>query len=127
MTFGGFQSASGKFYRYFPLKWSFLGAIFVFEIGSLVCAVAQNSTTFVVGRAIAGVGAAGIGSGAYTIVAFAAEPKKRATYTGTLGAAYGVAAVAGPLVGGVLTEKASWRWEVEHCVSFRCFHYFLGS
>jgi MFS family permease len=110
MTLGGFQSMWGKAYKYFPLKLTFLIAIFIFELGSLICGVAPNSLTFIIGRAIAGVGAAGIGSGAYTIVAFAAEPKKRATYTGTLGAAYGVAAVAGPLVGGVLTDKASWRW-----------------
>ncbi|OAG20230.1 MFS general substrate transporter [Alternaria alternata] len=82
MTFGGFQSASGKFYRYFPLKWSFLGAIFVFEIGSLVCAVAQNSTTFVVGRAIAGVGSAAVVTGAFTMAALSAEPKRRPALMG---------------------------------------------
>lgn len=103
----------GKAYKYFPLKISFLLAIFIFELGSLICGVAPNSLTLIVGRAIAGVGAAGIGSGAYVIVAFAAEPAKRATYTGILGAAYGIAAVAGPLIGGVLTDKASWRWYVK--------------
>jgi len=46
MTFGGFQPASGKFYKYFPLKASFLGATFIFLVGSLICAVSQNSTTF---------------------------------------------------------------------------------
>ena len=51
MTFGGFQSASGKFYKYFPLKISFLASIVIFEMGSLICGVAQNSTTFIVGRA----------------------------------------------------------------------------
>tara|TARA_R110002003_G_scaffold62_20_gene5718 strand:+ start:3052 stop:3255 length:204 start_codon:yes stop_codon:yes gene_type:complete len=66
MTFGGFQPASGKFFRYFPLKASYLGAIFIFLIGSLICAVAQNSTTFVVGRAFAGLGAAGVATGAFS-------------------------------------------------------------
>ncbi|KAF2800322.1 MFS general substrate transporter [Melanomma pulvis-pyrius CBS 109.77] len=75
MTYGGFQPASGKFFKYFPLKASFLGAIFIFMVGSLICAVSQNSTTFVIGRAFAGVGAAGVATGAFTIVAFAAEPK----------------------------------------------------
>jgi MFS family permease len=50
MTLDGFLSPSGKFYRYFPLKWSFLRAIFIAELGSLICAASQNSTTFVVGR-----------------------------------------------------------------------------
>lgn len=124
MTLGAFQSMWGKAYKYFPLKISFLVAIFIFELRSLICGVAPNSLALIVGRAIASVGAAGIGSGAYTIAAFPAEPKKRATYTGILGAAYGVAAVAGPLVGGVLTDKASWPWYVEYCAFFLSFYPF---
>ncbi|EOA86843.1 uncharacterized protein SETTUDRAFT_88585 [Exserohilum turcica Et28A] len=82
MTFGGFQPASGKFYRYFPIKWSFLGALFIFELGSLICGVAQNSTTFVVGRAIAGLGASAVVTGAMTIAALAAEPAQRPVLMG---------------------------------------------
>ncbi|KAL2018067.1 hypothetical protein VTK56DRAFT_1299 [Thermocarpiscus australiensis] len=77
MTNGGFQSSWGKAYRYFPLKMTFVLSIAVFELGSLICAVAPNSTTFIIGRAINGLGAAGIGRGGYTIIAFVAEPHKR--------------------------------------------------
>lgn len=110
MTLGGFQSAWGKAYKYFPLKTSFLAAISTFELGSLLCGIAPDSIAFIVGRAIAGVGAAGIGSGAYTIVAFAAEPKKRPMFTSIIGASYGFAAVVGPLIGGAFSDKVSWRW-----------------
>ena len=85
-------------------------AIFIFEVGSLICGVAPSSVALIVGRAIAGVGAAGIGSGAFTIIAFAAEPKKRPLFTGIVGTAYGIAAVVGPLIGGALSDHATWRW-----------------
>ena len=110
MTIGGFQSAWGKAYKYFNLKITFLVSIFIFELGSLICGVAPNSTTLIVGRAIAGLGAGGIGSGCYTIIAFSAGPKNRPMFTGIIGCSYGVAAVVGPLMGGAFADKVTWRW-----------------
>ena len=110
MTIGGFQSAWGKAYKFFPLKVTFLISILVFELGSLICGVAPNSTALIVGRAVAGLGAAGIGSGTYTIIAFSASPKTRPMFIGIIGTAYGIAAVVGPLIGGALADKVTWRW-----------------
>ena len=110
MTIGGFQSTWGKVYKYFPLKLSFLMSIFIFELGSLICGVAPNSTALIVGRAIAGLGAAGIGSGTYTIIAFSSGPKNRPMFTGIIGTSYGIAAVVGPLLGGALADNVTWRW-----------------
>ena len=110
LTVASFQSTWGKAYKYFPLKPTFLLSIGIFEIGSLICGVAQNSITLIVGRAIAGMGGAGIASGAYTIIAFAVPPAQRPAFTGVLGAVYGCASVIGPLLGGVFTSHATWRW-----------------
>lgn len=110
LTIGSFQATWGKVYKYFPLKIGYLTSIFIFEIGSLICAVANDSTTLIVGRAIAGMGGAGIASGSYTIIAFSAPPKQRPAFTGIMGAVFGVASVIGPLLGGVFTDNLTWRW-----------------
>ncbi|KAM5444078.1 hypothetical protein MferCBS31731_000595 [Microsporum ferrugineum] len=110
LTVASFQSTWGKAFKYFPLKTVFMLAIFVFEVGSLICAVANNSTTLIVGRAIAGAGASGLTGGVYTIIGFSVPPQQRPAFTGILGATYGVASAIGPLLGGVFTDKVSWRW-----------------
>ncbi len=55
LTLGAFQSTWGKAYKFFPLKTSFLVSIGIFELGSLICAVAPTSTALIIGRAIAGI------------------------------------------------------------------------
>jgi len=51
------------------IKGTFLAAICIFEIGSLICALASSSTVLIVGRAIAGIGVGGLFSGALVIIA----------------------------------------------------------
>ncbi|KAF2790137.1 MFS general substrate transporter [Melanomma pulvis-pyrius CBS 109.77] len=110
MTFGASQTSAGKIYKYYNLKWSFLISMLVFEIGSLICGVAPNSKTLVVGRAIAGLGAAGLSVGGTSIVSFTVPPAKRPMMMGIIGMTYAIAAVLGPLLGGAFTDRVNWRW-----------------
>jgi MFS family permease len=63
------QPLAGKMYTYWSSKWLFLGFLFLFEVGSLLCGVAQDSDMLIVGRAVAGMGSSGLMNGAMTIVA----------------------------------------------------------
>ncbi|RSM20202.1 hypothetical protein CDV31_000999 [Fusarium ambrosium] len=110
LTKCAFQLPFGKFFRLFSLKWTFLVALFIFEIGSVVCAAAQSSEMLIVGRTIAGIGCAGISSGGLIIIANITPMEKRATYQSLYGGIFGIASVVGPLVGGAFTDKVSWRW-----------------
>ncbi|ORY16260.1 major facilitator superfamily domain-containing protein [Clohesyomyces aquaticus] len=104
------QLIYGKFYTFYSIKWVYISALAIFELGSLICGIAPNSNALIVGRAIAGVGAAGIFSGAILIVANTVPLQQRPTYMGLIGGMYGIASVAGPLMGGAFTDHLTWRW-----------------
>lgn len=71
---------------------------------------APTSAALIVGRAIAGVGSAGVFSGAYLLIATSVPLAKRPTFNGLIGGMYGVSSVVGPLLGGAFTDKVTWRW-----------------
>jgi MFS family permease len=110
LTTAAFQLVFGKLYTFFNIKWVFLIAIAIFEIGSLICGVAPNSIVLIVGRAIAGLGSAGVFSGAYLLIATSVPLQQRPAFNGIIGGVYGVSSVVGPLLGGAFTDKVSWRW-----------------
>ncbi|KAF2688534.1 MFS general substrate transporter, partial [Lentithecium fluviatile CBS 122367] len=110
LTLNCFQLFYGKLYSLFSIKFIYIGAIVVFEIGSLVCTTAPNSIALIFGRAIAGFGASGIFSGGMLIVTKIIPLSRRPPYLGVMsGFFFGVAAIAGPFIGGTLTEKSTWR------------------
>ncbi|KAH6988857.1 major facilitator superfamily domain-containing protein [Ilyonectria sp. MPI-CAGE-AT-0026] len=110
LTTCSFQLLFGKLYSYYSVKWVFLAAIGFFELGSLVCGTAPTSTALIIGRAIAGIGSAGIFSGAILVIVLSVSMRQRPTYVGVLAGMYGISSVAGPLMGGAFTDKLSWRW-----------------
>ncbi|KAK7440914.1 hypothetical protein CaCOL14_001979 [Colletotrichum acutatum] len=110
LTLAGFVSLWGKAFKHASIKWVFLSAVVVFELGSLICGVAQNSTTLIVGRAIQGFGGAGMTSGVYLIVSVSVVQKLVPAFLGLLSGIFSVASVVGPLLGGAFTDRLSWRW-----------------
>ncbi|KAJ5654531.1 Sucrose symporterplant [Penicillium lividum] len=110
LTTCSFQLLYGKLYTLFDIKWVFLMALFIFELGSLICGVAPSSTVLIIGRAIAGLGSAGIFSGALITIGHIVELKYRPIAFSMVGGVYGISSVAGPLMGGAFTDHATWRW-----------------
>ncbi len=88
----------------------FVVAISIFLVGSLLCAVSQNVGQLVGARVVQGLGAGGLLPLAQTAIADLFSPRERGRYQGLIGAMWAIAAIAGPLLGGTLTDSASWRW-----------------
>lgn len=85
LTLCGFQLLFGRIFTFFSVKTVYLSAILIFEIGSAICGAAPNSPVFIVGRAIAGVGAAGIFAGAIPIFMYVLPLHKRPIWTAMFG------------------------------------------
>jgi MFS family permease len=105
-----FQLLWGKVYSFYPAKYVFLALVLLFEVGSVICGAAPNSIAFIFGRAIAGMGSAGIMSGAIVLMMSAVPLHKRPLYNGFFSAVLGTSSVVGPLIGGAFTSNVSWRW-----------------
>ncbi|KAM7206520.1 putative MFS aflatoxin efflux pump [Naviculisporaceae sp. PSN 640] len=110
LTNCAFMLLMGKIYTFWSVKLVLLSSILLFEVGSTVCGAAPNSTAFIIGRAIAGLGSAGIMAGVIVTLVYAVPLHKRPKYQGMFGAVFGVSSVIGPLVGGAFTTGVTWRW-----------------
>ncbi len=88
----------------------FLGGLVLFVGGSALCGLSQSMLMLIVFRAIQGLGAGAVQPIAFTIVGDIFDPRRRARMQGLFSSVWGVAAIAGPALGGIITDTVGWRW-----------------
>ncbi len=84
--------------------------IVIFLVGSALCGLAQSMPQLILFRAIQGIGGGGLMAIAFAIIGDVIPARERGRYTGYFGAVFGVSSLAGPLLGGWITQNISWRW-----------------
>ncbi|KAL8686072.1 MAG: hypothetical protein Q9218_007369 [Villophora microphyllina] len=101
----------GKMYAQFDAKILYLICVFLFEAGSAICGAAPTIDALIIGRAICGVGGAGLYLGVMTLLSVNTTEHERPTYIGFTGLTWGAGTVLGPIIGGAFTDSsATWRW-----------------
>ncbi|HJV67500.1 MAG TPA: MDR family MFS transporter [Geomonas sp.] len=100
----------GKLSDMYGRKPLFVVSIMLFLIGSCLCGLSASMAQLVVFRGIQGLGAGGLITLAQTTIADLVSPRERGRYQGLFGAVFAFSSIAGPLLGGFITDALSWRW-----------------
>lgn len=88
----------------------YLASIAVFIVGSALCGAAQSMTELIAFRVVQGIGAGGIGAGAFALIGALVPPRERGKYQGMTASVMAIGTIGGPLLGGFVTGHFDWRW-----------------
>ncbi|MCX5559641.1 MDR family MFS transporter [Streptomyces sp. NBC_00038] len=100
----------GKLGDMYGRKGAFMTSIVIFLIGSALSGMAQDMGQLIGFRAIQGLGAGGLMVGVMAIIGDLIPPRERGKYQGMMAGVMALAMIAGPLVGGTITDHWGWRW-----------------
>jgi EmrB/QacA subfamily drug resistance transporter len=100
----------GKLSDIYGRKPAFFVSILIFLAGSMLCGLAHSMTELIVFRAVQGLGAGGLITLAQTVIGDLVSPRDRGRYQGLFAAVFAGCSVAGPLLGGLITDALSWHW-----------------
>jgi EmrB/QacA subfamily drug resistance transporter len=100
----------GKLSDVFGRKPAFFVSILIFLAGSVLCGLSRSMTELIVFRAVQGLGAGGLITLSQTVVGDLVSPRERGRYQGLFASVFAACSVAGPLLGGLITQALSWHW-----------------
>jgi EmrB/QacA subfamily drug resistance transporter len=100
----------GKLSDVFGRKPAFLVSITIFLAGSMLCGLSRDMTELILFRGVQGLGAGGLITLSQTVVGDLVSPRERGRYQGLFTGVFAACSVAGPLLGGMITDALSWRW-----------------
>lgn len=100
----------GRLSDLYGRKAAFTVSILLFLLGSVLCGASRSMLQLIVFRALQGLGAGGLMVLSQTVIGDLVAPRDRGRYQGLFAAVFTACSVAGPLIGGLISQYFSWRW-----------------